>query len=51
MTQDVKENAFIIIANILNNKLKIIVVLIVMNNLLICLQNYAQLIALDVFFC
>ena len=46
---DVHKNVFIMIVNI-NNKLKIIVALIVMINLFKCLQNNAQIAARDVYF-
>ena len=48
MMQDVRENVFIFIANIFNNKMKIIVALTVIKNLFKCLLNLVQLAALDV---
>ena len=48
MIQDVRENVFILIANIFHNKMKIIVVLTVIKNSFKCLPNLAQLAALDV---
>ena len=50
MIKDAKKAAFIIIANILKNKLKIIVVFLAVNNLFKCHYKHVQLAALNVKF-